>query len=294
MFANIVELLPNPSAGMGQVIDAQITDESVWRVVARTALADLLDVPGREQAWSIIPASCTPSIAKATARSWLLRFEEERADPSELEPPLAIAVDAEVRARGYLVQVLQRTPAAIPLYLKNFGFASEQEAESFLADLRQSGYILSDSVARALGALFVENRWAYAAGKAALHLRDRPDFRPLVKECFNLLGIIDRLWVGYQLELPVHLLPDEAWTAFESEAISLYPWGPSERELWSRSGGRNEELDSEENGRTKWHRCIKDLRSGKAPSVHALLMVMLDDFPFNDTLKQLTRQNFRR
>ncbi|MDO8687532.1 MAG: effector-associated domain EAD1-containing protein [Dehalococcoidales bacterium] len=289
---DIIEALPNALAGMGQTINAQLADESVWRVVATTALADLMDVPGRERAWSLIPKAYAATIGAATARSWLLRFEEGKAVLSQLEPQLATAVQTAITTRGYLVQVLRRAPAALPLYLRDFGFASEHEAQSFLAELQKSDSILSELVAVTLGGIIKESRWTQTARDAAISLKHRPDFRPMMKECLSLLGVVDQLWVGWALGIPVHLSLDEAWSAFESETTTLYPWGPSERELWSRSGGHNEDLANEDNGRATWHRCIRELRSGKAPGTHALLNVMLEDFPYNDTLRQLQRQNF--
>lgn len=289
---DIIQALPNACAGMAQTIEAQLADESVWRVVARTALADLTNVPGRERAWRLIPKAYVRAIEEATARSWLLHYEQGRVASSQLEPQLATAVRTEITTRGYLIQVLRRAPAALPIYLRDFGFSSEREAQSFLFDLQQSDCVLSESEAQSLGRMFNYNSWTQTAREAKRFLHSRPDFRPMMKECLSLLGIIDRLWVSYQLGVPVHLLPDDAWAAFETEAISLYPRGPSERELWSRSNGLNEDLANEDNGRATWHRCTRELRSGKAPGVHALLNVMLEDFPFNDTLKQLSKQNF--
>lgn len=288
----IMEALQKTSSGLAQTIKAQLADESVWGVVARTSLADLIDVPGRERAWSLIPKAFFCAIATATAKSWLSRFEEGGAASSQLEPQLATAVRATATARGWLVQVLRRAPATLPLYLRDFVFASENEVQSFLADLQQSDCVLSESGALALGGAIKEDHWAQAAKDAACALYHRPDFRPMVKECFSLLGLIDQLWAGLQLGVPVHLSQDDAWSAFESEATTLYPWGPSDRELWSRSGGHNEDLASDGNGRATWHRCIRELRSGKAPGIHALLKMMLEDFPFNDTLRQLLRQTF--
>jgi hypothetical protein len=293
-FVGIIEMLPNASAGMGQAIDAQIADDAVWRVVAKTALADLTDVPGRERAWELIPPANAPAISTATAKTWLSRFEEGRAALGDLEPQLAKIVRAEVSARGYLIDALQREPGVLLRYLQHFAFSSEHEAESFLSDLRQSGCILTDSVARTVGRIFLENQWKYAARNASLYIATRTDFRPLVKECFALLGFMERLIVGFQLELPVHLSVDEAWEAIEAEATGLYPWGPADQELWSRSGGHNEDLANEDNGRAQWHRCLKELRSGKTPGVNALLQVMIEDYPHNDTLKQLSQQFFGR
>lgn len=293
-YREILAMLPNASTGVGQAIDAQITDEVVWRVVARTQLADLTDVPGRERAWDLIPPAHVSAISTTTAKAWLLRFEEGRVSLSDVEPQLAKVVRAEVSGRGYLINALQREPVVLLRYLEHFGFSSEHEAESFLSDLRQSGCALSDLVARTVGKIFLENNWKYAARSASLYITMRPDFRTLVKECFGLLGFAERMLVGFQLELPVHFSADEAWEAIEAEAAELYPWGPADQELWSRSGGRNEDLANEDNGRAKWHRCLKELRGGKAPGVKALLREMIEDYPHNDTLRLLSQQFFWR
>lgn len=293
-FSGITEMLPNASTGMGQAIDAKITDDVVWRVVAKTALADLIDVPGRAQAWELIPSGYASAISTATAKTWLLRFEEGRADLIDLEPQLAKVVRAEIGTRGYLINALQREPAAFLHYMQHFGFSSEREAELFLTDLTQSGCVLADSTARTVGRIFLDNQWKYAARSASYCIGTRPDFRTLVKECFGLLVFAERLLVGWQLELPAQFSPGEAWDAIEAEAVELYPWGPADRQLWSRSGGHNEDLADEHNGRAKWHRCLKELRAGSTPGVKALLQVMMEDYPHNETLKQLWHQFFGR
>ncbi len=286
-WSQIIEMLPNPLLGMGQVIDAQMTDEVVWRVVAGTALADLIDVQGRARAWALIPQGYISVISTVTARTWLRRFEERRVALADLEPQLAEVVRAEISSRGYLINAFKREPSALYQYVEHFGFSSEREAESFLSDLTQSSCVLNDLVARLIGRIFLENYWRRAAQSASFYIASRPDFRILIKECFSLLNFAERILVGIQLQLPVHLSIDEAWDAIEAEAAALYQWGPADRELWSRSGGHNEDLTNEGNGRAKWHRCLKELRAGKAPGIGALLRVMLDDYPHNDALKQL-------
>jgi len=286
--------LHNPETGIAKTIDAQLKDEAIWSVVAKTPLANLLNVPGRERAWDIIPSNYLKDIAEVTAKFWLSRYEADNLAVVDLEPYLLSAIRTQVGAENYLLQVLQREPAALLQYLRDFGFASERDAQHFLHGVKRSSAMLTDFAARAIGEIFRENRWTRATLDAAQSLYARSDFRPLVSECLSILGYMDRMWFGLQLGFSVNLSADEAWAAFESEAISLYPRGPSERELWSRSGGRVEDLDEKGNGRAIWHRVVSELRSGRAPGVYALLNVMLEDFQFNETLKQLAQQNFRR
>jgi len=291
---DIIEWLPNPEIGMATIIDARLNDEAIWCVVAKTPLANLSSVRGRERAWEIIHSNYLNNIAETTAKFCLSRYEAGTLAPIDVEPYLLNAIRSRVNAENYLLEVLQRDPAALIRYLRDFSFASERDAQFFLRGVKQSNTTLTDFAARAIGEICKQNRWVRAALDAAQSLQARPDFRPLVSECLSILSYMDRIWFGFQLGLPVSLSADEAWAAFESEAVSLYPRGPSERELWSRSGGRVEDLDEKGNGRAIWHRVVLELRSGRAPGVHALLSGMLEDFQFNDTLKQLARQNFRR
>jgi len=291
---DIIEWLPNPEIGMATIIDARLNNEEIWSVLVKTPLANLSNVRGRERAWEIIHSNYLTDIAETTAKFWLSRYEAGTLPPVDVEPYLLNAIRTQVNAENYLLEVLQRDPAALLRYLRDFGFASERDAQHFLRAVRQTNTTLTDVAARAIGEACRENRWTRAALDAAQSLQARSDFRPIVSECISILGYVDRMWFGFQLGFPVSLSADEAWAAFESEAVSLYPRGPSERELWSRSGGQVEDLDEKGNGRAIWHRVVSELRSGRAPGVHALLNVMLEDFQFNDTLKQLARQSFRR
>lgn len=289
---DIVDALPNVTTGVGQTIACRLTEEAVWRAISMCSLADLIDVQGRSEAWALIPKEYADTVKSATAKSWLTRFENGSVVASQLESELAVAVSKKVYARGYLVDVLRRTPAALPRFLTDFTFESDRDSAQFLEDVQRSDLRLSESAASTLGSIALSNSWYETArsAKDAFHFRN--DFHPVLKECLKLLSYLDQLWVTLRLNLPLHFSADDAWQAFEAEAVTMYPAGPWDRELWSRSGGKNEDLVHEQTGKASWHRCTRNLRSGMAPGVGALLHVMLEDFNHSDTLRQLLRQKF--
>lgn len=286
--------LPDPTIGLKKTVDARITDDVVWRVVANSSLANLIDVPGRDSAWSLIPADFVDTILYTTAAAWLERFEDNLAQPVDLEPLLEAEVRALVSARGYLTDVLRKNPAALPNYLSRFPFSNECDGSDFLSGVLAERLILSEASSRALGKMAEKNCWTSVAKKAAYALSHRADLRPMLSECIGQLYVIDQLWVGYRLGVSLYMSEEDAWGAFESEAVQMYPKGPFDRELWSRSGGRNEDLAHEDTGRTAWHRCIKSLRVGMAPGIRQLLNTMLEDYSHSDTLKQLLNMKFWR
>lgn len=288
----ILDALPNRQTGLSETIAAQMAVESLWGVVATTPLANIVDVSERERAWDLIPSPHSTKILDATARGWLDQFERKEQRLASVEPHLAAAIVSIVKRRGYLIDVLQRAPAAFQLYLQEFCFESDREVHEFLMDLSQSALRLDEAAAKALGELVRVNQWSDSVRDAKNLLNVRTDLNPLYRECFQLLGPIDKLWVSYKIGLPPPLTKEEAWSAFETEAVSLYPSGPWHEELWSRSGGDPGDLFNEGSGRANWHRCIRGLRNGMAPGAAAVLHEMAAQYPYNDTLRQLQRQSF--
>lgn len=290
----VLEALPDRNVGLGQTIAAQMAVESLWAVVASTPLANIVDVNERARAWDLIPMPHAAAILDATAHGWLDRFERGQQRRVSLEPRLLAAVEGIVKRRGYLIDALERAPGAFLAYLEDFCFGTDREAYQFLVDLGRSPLRLNEAAAKALGQLINARQWRDAAGDAKDLLSTRSDLNPLYSECYRLLSIVDRLWVSYKIGLPPPLTRDEAWEAFEAEAVALYPAGPWHDELWSRSGGDPGDLSNEGSGRASWHRCIRGLRNGMAPGAEAVLREMANQYQYNDTLRQLKRQSFWR
>jgi len=290
----VIDALPDKAAGLSQTIAAQMAVESLWAVVASTPLANIVDVHERARAWELIPKPHIEMILDATAHGWLVRFELGQQRLESTESRLASTVVAIVNRPGYLIDALRRAPASLPIYIEKFSFASDREVYKFLMDLSNSDLRLGEAAAKALGQAIHSNQWVQAAKDATGLLNSRLDLYPMYRECYRLLGLVDRLWISYKIGLPPPLTVEEAWDAFEGEAIELYPTGPWHDELWSRSGGKNEDLVNEGTGRASWHRCVRSLRNGMPPGAEALLRVMTEQYYYNDTLRQLQRQRFWR
>jgi len=290
----VLDALPDRKAGLSRTIAAQMAVESLWAVVASTPLANIVDVDDRARGWDLIPMAHATAILDATARGWLDCFERGQQRLTSVEPCLSAVLVGIVKRRGYLIGALQRAPGAFLLYLEDFCFETDRDAYQFLMDLGHSALRLNEAAAKALGQIINARQWCDAAADAKDLLNTRSDLNPLYRECYRLLGIVDMLWVSYKIGLPPPLTEDEAWDAFEAEAVALYPSGPWHDELWSRSGGDRGDLSNEGAGRAIWHRCIRGLRNGLAPGAEAVLRAMANQYRNNDTLRQLQRQRFWR
>lgn len=291
---DVIDSLPNRVQGMGQMVSAQMAAQKIWQVVADTPLADLSEIADRQRAWDLIPVELVDGILDITARSWLRRFEQGHASVAELEPRLDLAVSRIARRPEFVLEALRREPGSLPRFLTNFPFSTDTDALRFLTSIKGNDLRLAEGSSKALGQALLANKWSAAARGAVQWLHIRQDFYPMYRECLPLLSIIDQLWVAFELGLGSPLTMDEAWDAFVTEAAHLYPSGPWHNEIWSRCGGNNEDLFYEGSGKASWHRCLRDLRNGLTPGAEAVLDKMCDDFPNNNTLRQLQRQRFWR
>lgn len=79
----------------------------------------------------------------------------------------------------------------------------------------------------------------------------------------------------------------DPWTTLESALVELYPFGPRDQEIWSRSGGDLSRLDFHSTGQAAWHSAIRKLKQGgggRSITFAALLKTSLEDFANHPTL----------
>jgi hypothetical protein len=83
---------------------------------------------------------------------------------------------------------------------------------------------------------------------------------------------------------------DSDWQTLERVAVSLYPLGPTEMEVWSRAGGDLAALLPGVPGVASWHHALRLLRNGGGgPSISfgSLLSLFLSDHPHNPDLSKI-------
>lgn len=268
----------------------------IWSVVARTCLSNLVAAKGRAGAWAILPPVPRIAILKKTAEAWLDQFARGRQDSAFLEQELAIAVEAFARESDFFGKSMRTAPSVAVRYLLEIHQGSDWTVRNSIKDLAENvplnGLTLFD--AEALGRGIRDRQWSACASAAFDAARKRADFIPVVRECKELLGIFERIALAWEINLDSSVSPDDLWALLESHAAQLYPFGPTDGEIWSRSGGANEELLNEGNGKARWHRALKDVRAGRGVNPLRLLEQMHEEFPNNKALTWLIAQQFGR
>jgi hypothetical protein len=150
---------------------------------------------------------------------------------------------------------------------------------------------LSVAQATDLGQLINIRRWGQSA-QSFVHLarQGREDIKAVLRECQGLLGFWDRLKLGLNI-----FNADEKWNSFADLGADLYSEGPREREVWQRAGGKNADLITHGDGRTRWYDAVYKIRRGNRLRSWELLDKMREDFSWNEDLRALSSDpEFRR
>ncbi|RAP56860.1 caspase family protein [Oleiagrimonas sp. MCCC 1A03011] len=83
---------------------------------------------------------------------------------------------------------------------------------------------------------------------------------------------------------------EDSWSVLESLLIELYPFGPQDQEVWSRSGGDLFRLQLHPNGQAAWHAALRTLKQGgggRNISFSSLLRTAKEDFSNHAQLAML-------
>jgi len=279
--------VPNRIKGLQSIIETGEKSKRVWAPLVSTGLADLSKVPNRANAWALIPGDFQREALSLTAKGWVASLLDGTAPMTSLEEPLGAEVRVMLRDSNVLASVAQKHPALFISIINEVHPRSDCDCVGLLDSLVGAGTRLAPGPAAAIGTLISDRFWRSAASRAASLARTRDEFLAVCKECLNVMSLWDRLHLSLRIGKAVEIRPDDAWQMFEETLTKLYPGGPADQEVWSRSGGNNEDLDWKGNGVAQWHRCLKQVRAGNGPRPSKLLDTSLRDFGDNPVLQVL-------
>jgi len=279
--------VPNRKKGLQSIITASLTSERIWAPLISTGLADLSKVPNRAEAWALIPNQLQRDALSLTAKGWIASLLDGSAPMAALEEPLGGEARLMLRDSNVLTTVAQKHPALFISVINEVHPRSDHDCVSLLDSFASNEQRLAPALAAAIGALIRQRFWRSAASRAASLARTRDEFLAVCKECLDVMSLWDRFPLSLRVGGAVQVRPNEAWQMFEETLAKLYPSGPTDQEVWSRSGGHNEALNQEGNGIAQWHRCLKQVRSGNGPRFSKLLDTALQDFSGNSVLQVL-------
>lgn len=257
---------------------------SLLRALAVTPLGDISEHPNRADLWAHIPDDFRSEILARTADGFIQTFLKDGSG----EPPeekLANELIAPSR-RDHALDQLVTNPERAVAFFRLLPQINEGVFISWCDKLLTRTSSISAPASKSIGRLIFARQWRDAAKKLASYAQFqlRRDLLPALEICVDLIGYFNQLFLGIWSAPPTAA----RWQILEEIAIDLYPRGPDQNELWSRSGGKNGQLPIGGTGAEAWRHVISRAKNGKLDvEMSAMLKQMEEDYPANEILRKM-------
>lgn len=272
---------------LDQIVTGENVPENIVSLISESDLADISRYPQRNQVWSRLSNNARRHFLSATANSYLENLSQTSAD-TVLEPEL----NSYISDDGFMTSFLRKNQGDISIVIS----AYEQVAglkDKFLADYIQlyRGSITIVDESR-LGSVILSKQFTLSARSVFEKVKDNGSFKTTLAVCNALVKLT--LWESF---FSGHLLgrnisPNLVYGGLFELAVSLYPQGPEDKDIWKRAGGDISKLHNGKTREENWRHAISLLKSGgggKHISTKSLVNEMLNDFPNNNQLNEIKK-----
>lgn len=266
---------------MDRIVDGDPYDKNLLIEIGKSECNSLIDYGKRAIVWSSLPVDCKNYFLVGTLTECLVEVSAGKIVLTQLEQPLLDCLESP-EIMNFIINtndISIETKINIIEWVK---ILTEDQAK-MLVDTNE----FTREASSRFGDLVQLKKWKQIA-KYIFFLRDRrPDLEPALQSCYQQLGFFERLGLAFSGYNAKIISQKEFWDALYEKAIVLYPEGPNQHGLWERSGGDRADLYVHGSGKHIWQQAIKHIKNGGYPTQKRLLEKMIEDYPYEDLLKQL-------
>jgi hypothetical protein len=244
------------------------------RLLSKTPISDLCEFSKRSSIWNLLDSGTRDNYLNQTALGWYRRaLELNFVDlDDQLEKAIYIIPGLGEKMKR---NSLENTQGVLGVFSRIRSF-SEFDFTTWLVFWIDSVRGKSNSNMEATGRFIQEKHWKRAAALVFTKYRfSAQDIRFILNFCKELLPFWDRLSIGQYKS-------DEKWEVLINIVQELYPSGPEEQEIWSRSRGKRSDLWSSGSGLERWGHAVDKIRNGAKPLAMDLICEIRSDFPNNE------------
>lgn len=265
---------------MDLIIEGQVYDKLLLKEISESNYNSLKDYDKRTTIWLLLPVDCRLSFLIATLIECLVDIDAKKISLKDIDQPLVECLDSR-EVINFMISnpnISTETKLDLIQHLKNF---TEQDTILFI----ESNTFNKETSAR-LGKMVFSNDWKKVTNYIYSITDRRTDLNIALQNCLKLLNFWERLFLtksGNNIKI---VSQEEAWNALYQKVTKLYPDGPNNNGLWERSGGQKADLHHQGSGKQIWQNALSHIKNGGSPKPKDLLKRMIEDFPFDDSLKQ--------
>lgn len=255
-------------------------NEPLLSAISISRFASLKNYPDRISIWAKLTGDCRKQFMSATLIDYL-SHENQKDSLKTLEQPLLSFLNSQDMVRLTIKNKNLSTAGKLEIIAK-LPLLSEDNVKELIDNNKLSG-----EEAESIGRLILKRGWNQLANHVFNHRKHRADFEFILKGCYQLLGLFQRIELTFSSFGTKIISQDEFYEALYNKAIDLYPEGPNQNGLWERSLGKRSDLHTNGNAKQIWQNAISHIKYGGHPSAENLLNKMMEDYHFDESLKKL-------
>jgi hypothetical protein len=241
----------------------------------------LKDYPQRKTIWGVLVDKAKIEFLSATLADCLSEINAGRLRLDDLEKPLRDSFESPTMLQKIISEPNLTLTVKLELFsaITKFG---EAEAELLTRTNR-----FSSQEAKILGNLILTRRWKGMASSIFSTRRSRSDLDHALRQCYSLLNFWERLNLsasGFGTDI---VSRNESWDMLLQKVIDHYPDGPNQNGIWENAGGKRSDLHTSGSSKQIWTSAIAHMKNGGHPKPKKLLKKMIEEFPYDESLKQL-------
>jgi len=253
---------------------------------SESEFSDLSDQT-RENIWNNLPDAFMQKFLKATAAGCMDKILKGTLSFDNVEREITAILCSDDFITAFLGQNRSNINAVLTAYYTIPGLKDRHLSEYL--------YLYRDNIneleSSKLGNIVFEKKLAISARQIFEKAKYNPQYRIALNNCKSLISFswYEKLSYGslFGEQVPI----DAIYSEILRKAITMYPHGPEQNDIWKRAGGDISKFSNQSSREENWRHGFSLIVKGGSANLSAssLLNIMIEDHPQNNELKELKK-----
>lgn len=272
---------------IGLVTTGQSIPENILSLISDSHFSDLSDFSNRENLWKNMPDLFTEKFLQSTVKGCMEKLLVGNLDVANLESKILEVLRSDKYVTEFLSSNRSNLSSVIVLFSKINGLKDE-----FLADyINYFGREISELQSSMLGDLIFGRKFIKAARQVFEKSKGNSSFRIALNKCKGLINFSFFETLVYGGIIGKTVSAESLYSEILSKALSLYPQGPDQGDIWKRAGGDAGKFTNHKTREENWRFAIHLLKNGGGGNltIRSLVNIMHEDYPQNTEINELKK-----
>ena len=261
--------------------------EPILLYFAESEFSDLSNQT-RGNIWRNLPQVFVQKFQKATAAGCMKKILDGTLSFDKVEKEITDVLSSDDFITTFLIENRSNMNAVLIAY-SSIPSLKDKYLSDYLYYFSES---LTELESSKLGNIVFEKKLTTSARQIFEKAKYNQQYRIALNNCKSLISFSWYEKLSYGSLLGEQVPVDAIYSEILRKAITLYPQGPEQSDIWKRAGGDISKFSNQSSREENWRHGVSLLKKGGGGanlSAASLLKVMIEDHPQNNKLQELKK-----